>query len=61
MTTLYDLDEIERKNAHIEGELKDAKRILREYLAEHSSKLGRECHCDECNRARAWLARNKQA
>lgn len=62
MTTLYDMDDIERKNAHMEGEIKDAKRILEAYVREHSKyNAGIKCGCDACQQARAWLARSKQA
>ena len=57
MTTLYDVDDLEKANGHLEGEIKDAKRIIKEYLSQHQA--GGECRCSACVNARAWLARNK--
>ena len=60
MTTMYDVHDLENQVSHLVGESKDARLILKEYLAEHTSRNnGKECHCHECTQARAWLARNK--
>ena len=60
MTTLYDVIDIEKQNSHLIGEVKDAKSVLRDYLADHQAhNEGRECRCNACTQARAWLARNR--
>lgn len=62
MTTLYEVDELERQNSHLVGELKDAERMLKELMEIHMrTNRGQRCSCHLCADARAWLARNKQA
>jgi hypothetical protein len=63
MTTFYDVDDLERQNNHLVGEIKDAKRVIEMYVLKHDAEerraVGRECRCFECQQAKAWLARNK--
>lgn len=62
MTTFYDVDELERHNSHLVGEVKDAKRMFKWLTETHKkSNGGRDCTCQLCVDVRAWLARNKQA
>lgn len=65
MTTFYDMDSLERLNAHLEGEVKDAKRLFQEYRKLHDGfaqgRGQKECRCHLCLSANAWLARNKKA
>jgi hypothetical protein len=59
MTTFYDVDDLERRIGHLEGELKDAKRILQGYRIEHERKTDKRCRCQDCVDAEAWLKRNR--